>query len=367
MTTGTSNSSDNGISGEMLLEFCEEDIHDAFSIFKDRFIVRKTIREHKQKLLNKPTGLQHQQLFQENASTLTQGDNPVKLATNKTIAPSASQSTSPPSASQSTSPFHSTHTSVAYPRVPTIHHLHYPQQHSRHNQSIKEPFQLLRSHEIKVENVSKPGYSCSNSGSLPSSHMDVQPFPSPVKSPLMHHVVSSSVEERVSRPETVIVPTGEPIMNISQNQVVRSLNIITVEEKQRIRRFSADALLEKKCIRSKPNEAQHLGSLAIRNAAQVAQIWDNPPVLREISGEKKEQFVKSLLSFAPQLADRMDMVWIRLREALQNRRKYLSDKETGKRQTKTQRPSPYEKRTPNSPILLKVTEAGPMIDLTDIK
>jgi hypothetical protein len=236
---------------------------------------------------------------------------------------------------------------------------------------MKEPFQMMQSHEIKVENTNKIGYSCpmANSGPLLSSHMDVQSFPSnsQVKSPLMHHVVSSSVEERVSRPQKDIIPIGEPIPNISQKQVVRSLKTITVEEKQRIRRFSADALLEKKSIRSKPNEAQYLGSLAIRNAAQVAQIWDNPPILRRISGETKEQFMKSLLAFAPQLADRMDMVWIRLHEAIQNRRKYLSNKETGKRQTKSQQPNPYDRRASNSPILMKVTETRPMIDLTDMK
>lgn len=184
----------------------------------------------------------------------------------------------------------------------------------------------------------------------------------------MHHVVSSSVEDRLSgvRSETGPGPGGESVQTVPQNQIVRCPNVnITIEEKQRIKRYNADELLDKKCIRSKPNEAQHLGSLAIRNAAQSAQIWDNPPVMREISEAKKDLFVKSLLAFAPQLSERMDTVWIRLREALQNRRKYLLDKESGKRQTKLQRTSPYEKKNESRPTLMKVKEPRTLIDLTD--
>ncbi|XP_061180209.1 uncharacterized protein LOC133188730 [Saccostrea echinata] len=349
---------DNGITGEMLLDFCEEDIHDAFSVFKDRFIVRKTIREFKS--FTKPTGMHNSQILQANALSLGQANNTARPVVSKTFTASSPQPKSPAHTYQAPA-------NVSHPRTYSTFQAPYSQHNLQHNQPKKETFQLTRPSEVKLENVSKPGCSSASSGSSFSSHSDVHSFPKPVRSPLMHHVVSSSVEERVPRPDTVIIPTGEPITNISQNQVVRSLNIITAEEKQRIKRYSAEALLERKSIRSKPNEAQHLGSLAIRNAAQVAQIWDNPPVLREIPNEKRETFVNSLLAFAPQLADTIDMVWVRLREALQNRRKYLSDKETGKRQTKAYRSNPYEKRKSNSPILLKVTEAGSLIDLTETK
>lgn len=349
---------DNGITGEMLLEFCEEDIHDAFSVFKDRFIVRKTIRECKS--LSKPTGMHNPQILQSNALSVGQGNNTTKPVVSKTFTASSPQ---PNSSAHS----YQVSANVNHPRAYSTFQPPYSQQNLHHNQPKKETFQMPRASEVKLENVPKLGCSNASSGSSFSSHSDVHSFPKPVRSPLMHHVVSSSVEERVPRSDTVIIPTGEPITNVSQNQVVRSLNIITAEEKQRIKRYSAEALLEKKSIRSKPNEAQHLGSLAIRNAAQVAQIWDNPPVLREIPNDKREVFVKSLLAFAPQLADTIDMVWVRLREALQNRRKYLSDKETGKRQTKACRSNPYEKRKSNSPVLLKVTEAGSLIDLTETK
>lgn len=45
--TGQKSITDNEITGQMLLEFCEEDIQDAFSVFKDRFTIRKALREQK--------------------------------------------------------------------------------------------------------------------------------------------------------------------------------------------------------------------------------------------------------------------------------------------------------------------------------
>ena len=33
------------VSGEMLIEFCEEDIKDVFTEFKDRFLIRKFLRD----------------------------------------------------------------------------------------------------------------------------------------------------------------------------------------------------------------------------------------------------------------------------------------------------------------------------------
>lgn len=349
---------DNGITGEMLVEFCEEDIHDAFSVFKDRFIIRKMIREHKSQ-----SGIHDKQLSQTSLSCKKQRDTAIKP---QTIAPSRNtmHSVSPSRVSHACA-----NVNVGYSKVPSKNQLQNPQHSLLFNQSRKEHPRMPTSPEIKLETNSRPGYSYpAGSGASHSSQPEVQAFPPPVRSPLMHHVVSSSVEDRLSgvRSETGPGPGGESVQTVPQNQIVRCPNVnITVEEKQRIKRYNADELLDKKCIRSKPNEAQHLGSLAIRNAAQSAQIWDNPPVMREISEAKKDLFVKSLLAFAPQLSERMDTVWIRLREALQNRRKYLLDKESGKRQTKLQRTSPYEKKNESRPTLMKVKEPRTLIDLTD--
>lgn len=350
--------SDNGINGEMLVEFCEEDIHDAFSVFKDRFIIRKMLREHKSQ-----TGI-HDKVFSQTTSSSckNQRDTAIKLPTK---AP-------PRNPQHSVSPTRISHVcanvNAGHSTVPSTNQLHKSQHQLLFNQLRREHPRIPTSPEIKLESIPRPGYSCATgSGVSHSSQPEVQSFPPPVRSPLMHHVVSSSVEDRLSgaRSETVPGPMGESAQIASQNQIVRSSNInITVEEKQRIKKYKADALLEKKCIRSKPNEAQHLGSLAIRNAAQAAQIWDNPPVMREISVAKKDQFIRSLLAFAPQLSERMDTVWIRLREALQNRRKYLLDKESGKRQTKSQRSGPYDKNE-SKPTLMKVKEPRTLIDLTD--
>lgn len=347
----------------MLLEFCEEDIHDAFSLFKDRFIIRKLIREHKSP--TKPIETHNQHMSRATSSkkqTCINLTKATKVSTGSTV-----HSYSPGQVLNSCADVSQRHSVV-----PIAYQPDYSQQQSYPSQVRKESLKLSTGPRVtvKLENVSRNGYSCTGEGPTHSTQSEAQGFPPPVRSPLMHHVVSSSVEDTVSKHDSGMGPQREAALNSSQNQIVRSLNIITMEEKQRIKKYAAEALLEKKCIRSKPNEAQHLGSLAIRNAAQSAQIWDNPPVLKEIPLAKKEQFIKSLIAFAPQLSERMDTVWIRLREALQNRRKYLSDKETGKRQNKAKRVPPYAgsgRGDQVSPALLTAKEPGPFIDLTDAK
>jgi len=98
-----------------------------------------------------------------------------------------------------------------------------------------------------------------------------------------------------------------------------------------ISRFSAEELLAKKGIRGRPTEAQRLGTVLIRNSAQSIKIWDAPPQMKDISDAERNAFMKYIVTSAPQLAGYIDLVWTRLREALQNRRKYLLDKEIGRR------------------------------------
>ncbi|KAJ8298789.1 hypothetical protein KUTeg_022849 [Tegillarca granosa] len=105
------------------------------------------------------------------------------------------------------------------------------------------------------------------------------------------------------------------------------MNLVT----STISQFTPDQLLEKKSVRGRPSEAQRLGTVLIRNAAQSAKIWNSAPLLKDIPYDQKETFMKYVLASAPQLGSHTELVWTRLREALQNRRKYLLDKECGKR------------------------------------
>ncbi|XP_069486739.1 uncharacterized protein KIAA1958 homolog isoform X3 [Ambystoma mexicanum] len=95
--------------------------------------------------------------------------------------------------------------------------------------------------------------------------------------------------------------------------------------------YTAEEMLQKKKLRGKPNKAQSLFHGVIRHAAEAAQIWKDAPQMIEIPDGKKEAFFQVIGRVAPQLMSRKREVWQRLGQHLQNRRKYLMDKEKGKR------------------------------------
>ena len=96
-------------------------------------------------------------------------------------------------------------------------------------------------------------------------------------------------------------------------------------------KFSAQEILSKKGQRSRPNNAQKLGSILIRTAAQQANLWSAPPHLRSISQPQKQEFLRCVYHVAPHIREYEHLLWQRLSETLQNRRKYLLDKKLGKR------------------------------------
>ena len=98
--------------------------------------------------------------------------------------------------------------------------------------------------------------------------------------------------------------------------------------------FTAEELLKKKMLQGKTNLAQRLFSGLIKDAAMVAHIWQKCIKLSDISDSKRSAFYKVLDEQAPQLSDRHIEVWTRLGYQLQYRRKYMLDKEAGRRKPK---------------------------------
>ena len=104
-------------------------------------------------------------------------------------------------------------------------------------------------------------------------------------------------------------------------------------EKSRSCEFTADAMLEKKERRGKPTAAQLYFHNLIRDSASSAKIWKKTPHLNQISTTRKQVFLTTVIEAAPQLKSKEREIWRRLGIALQNRRKYMNDKESGKRKT----------------------------------
>ena len=95
--------------------------------------------------------------------------------------------------------------------------------------------------------------------------------------------------------------------------------------------YSVDEMLAKKQRWCKASSAQLFFTTLIRDAAAVANIWENPPLLSELTQNQRDIFFTKVFERAPLLVPKQRDVWKRLGECLQNRRKYLLDKQTGKR------------------------------------
>lgn len=95
--------------------------------------------------------------------------------------------------------------------------------------------------------------------------------------------------------------------------------------------YSVQEMLQKKEIRGCSTLAQRYFYNAMRDAAQAVGIWEKPPLVCDISPQTKERFFEVLYYGCPKLRGTQSIVWHRLSDALHNRRKYLRDKESGKR------------------------------------
>lgn len=145
-------------------------------------------------------------------------------------------------------------------------------------------------------------------------------------------------------------PTAQPSsttpdMTGSEIRVGNFANASVMAMNQMASRHTAYEILSKKEQRSRPNSAQKLGSILIRNAAQHANLWSSPPHLRNISSTQKQLFLDYIYQVAPHLRECEALLWQRLSETLQNRRKYLLDKKLGKRgvssSSSSEQNSPY--------------------------
>lgn len=410
----------------MFLQFCEEDIRDAFTVFKDRFTVRKVIRELK-------TSMQTSTIIQQRAP-------PPRVSEPRTLFPNNSDPQrhfmghSPPSLSKSyppisyasiqqrtatlSSPSHRTESGLS--NVPSPR-LVIPENVAGEKRKLSVDHIKREPPELRPENTTgvcvdlrpgsdhKPVFTYSNpqlmnatvssteeelrSKSKAASTPPSNPHSSPYPVSLTHIIHSSSSEPREPRtmypqhttPPSVKTETDQQtksedarpadmctwLPNRHQNdQVSQSVvnpafvNSSSFDEHgtfmlslvtSSICRFSAEELLAKKSVRGRPSEAQRLGTVLIRNAAQSVRIWDSAPLLKDIPQDRRDSFMRYVISTAPQLAMHSEMVWNRLREALQNRRKYLLDKEMGRRVLKS------------APLVEKYEGAIPSINIADVR
>lgn len=99
-----------------------------------------------------------------------------------------------------------------------------------------------------------------------------------------------------------------------------------------ITKFNVDEMLRKKAIRTKSNSAQTYFNSLMKDAMKATKLWKNPLTLQDITSRKKEEFHTIIESHVPALKSKRSEIWRRVGEHLQNRRKYLKDKSTGKRQ-----------------------------------
>ncbi|XP_046547783.1 uncharacterized protein LOC124257698 [Haliotis rubra] len=129
-----------------------------------------------------------------------------------------------------------------------------------------------------------------------------------------------------------------------------------------IAQYTGEELLTKKSKQGKPSEPQRLGQQVIRESAMMAKLWqDVPQSIRAISEHQKKVFYQCAFTLAPNLVPFRDMLWRRLGEALQNRRKYVRDRSLGKRPTKR------EQRIMNESLHQQESESDSQASLSSIQ
>ncbi|KAL3841764.1 hypothetical protein ACJMK2_019866 [Sinanodonta woodiana] len=421
-STGVSSITDNNVTGRMLLDFCEDDIKDLFTVFKDRFLVRKLVRESKTQAL--PSGLKGPASFantlQHNQSTTYKFSPPPSSQVSLTDAklrgssPGSQRITSP----QNLNPIFQRHDDRVYSEGnpwPNVNNLQrqvpinspvvqrqvtspIPTNFISRSESglVSTPIVMQQiSHRSTADSTEVMNFKISKVESLqdsvpvkneravvildddfpkrppfPSSPVTVSstsaigPSPDCAKTQLDYQSKITNEEEHGTSYNT--------FTNSNQNQESNSgrpSKVLSMEERRAaitevefmaigssIKQYTAEELLGKKSLRGKPSDAQRLGQVLMRNAAQAAKFWDTAPLLKDIPNYQKEMFSRYVVAAAPQLADYHEVIWAKLRVCLQNRRKYLLDKEVGKRNSKRVQSSFTEDHT---------DDTSQFVDLTD--
>lgn len=380
------------VTGSMLCEFCEEDIRDVFTEFKDRFLIRKLLRDlfDKAQSRHKPATLpqsdsHHGQIRpsegHDRSPTYSSQTNVLSglaecyadlaqaaIAHRNASSDSASRH---PSTNQPSSPLkRSSQQSLQSHDVVEINDeedsvalLVDKKPHLDEIQSVR----TIPSHEHSLE--SSAGKSTGQHSVHDSfAPKQLSPFAVFVNKPELTSVFGSAFshfhaafgnadEQRQTRashlpqtdqalclkktvgPAHVRNDTPSPATQPSSTtpdsfifQESKHLDLAsTTAMSQLATKYSAPDILSKKAQRSRPSGAQKLGSVLIRNAAQQADLWETAPCLRSIAQFQKQCFLSYVYSIAPQLKEYEQLLWQRLSETLQNRRKYLLDKKLGKR------------------------------------
>lgn len=339
---------DNQVEGEMLLEFTDADLKDIFEVFKDRFLIRKLLR-----------GLY--------------GPNNTPCRMGRTIAPSVPTtqvvaSAPIPSATTMSSSVSPATIAVSMPtkinsqtvnRLPSIHselqnNLDYVKSAPQTNlqketylntavnsdslfSRVKIPTNPVRLFPSPISNHEKITSRLIAAGTARSTSIPVSNTTnvSIYSTPKTFETQTTPVQQSNIKPHVIEDDDDDDDDDITDNDV----HVIDGWGSSRIKDFSAEELLRRKMRRGRPTEAQRLGRSLLREAATTANIWNTAPPLKMITADKKEAFFHYICRAAPQLSRHKQFVWIRLGEALQNRRKYLSDKECGRRTTKRRRDS----------------------------
>ncbi|XP_063398359.1 uncharacterized protein LOC134683171 [Mytilus trossulus] len=415
--TGKKSITENEITGQMLFEFCEEDIQDAFSVFRDRFTIRKVLREQKS----------------------TENQSSSVVSPNRPSLPSANHQALPslPSANhqvlssqqykhcdlnkQSSNSFSNKPVSSSNQQNNVYSHQHHqptrgvislvssePERSSpmktQVNPAFMSPSRTVSSPPIRREETQSRRQSIELMNEKVSSTDEYSPhrdrkviervddsqlniYDSAVDAlvSLSKHIGSdSNLQQRTGSTEFRKDPKSHSPSTCSKTASTNSSNIIHQNQIQlyqmpsassiyglnydctyawsvmssKVKTFTADELLSKRSRYAKPTEAQRLGGILIRNAAHAAGIWKDAPCLHEINVPQKKEFFKFIVSLAPQLSASQNTIFTRLREALQNRRKYLLDKKLGKVQARRKRGS--------SDLSIEIADSGSFVDLSGL-
>lgn len=401
--TGKKSITENEITGQMLFEFCEEDIQDAFSVFRDRFTIRKVLREQKS------TENQPSSVVSPNRPSLPSANHQVQsspqykqYALNKQSSDSFSNKPVSSSSQQNNAYSHQHHqpTRGVISLVSSEPERNSPMK-TQVNQAFMSPSRTVSSSPIRREENQSRRQSIELMNEKVSSTDEYSPhrkiiekvddsqrniYDSAVDAlvSLSKHMGSdSNLQQRTGSSEFRIDPKNHsPSTTASTNSSnIRYQNRIQPSSSQmpsassiyglnydctyawsvmssKVKTFTADELLSKRSRYAKPTEAQRLGGILIRNAAHAAGIWKDAPCLHEINVPQKKEFFKFIVSLAPQLSASQNTIFTRLREALQNRRKYLLDKKLGKVQARRKRGS--------SDLSIEIADSGSFVDLSGL-
>ncbi|KAK7506952.1 hypothetical protein BaRGS_00001803 [Batillaria attramentaria] len=357
------------VTGSMLCEFCEEDIKDVFTEFKDRFLIRKLLRDlaDKPQSRHKPSTLTTPPPY----SGLNQGQRLLPLQHGSHVSTSKQVDSQDVSLSQrragsdsqvsETDDDNDNERKVFYggkkpclddvlsvPKVPSSSGSLHASQSSpagrSYANSTAESFGLKPLSPFSVF-MSKPDIITSFNAAHSRSHTQAS------------HVFGNSDEQsRTFGPNTgqgdqalclkktvsssqvrneTASPATQPSSTTPDNLVFQGTKNLDLASamavSQLASKYSAPDILSKKAQRARPSSPQKLGSVLIRNAAQQANLWVSAPCLRNISPAQKQAFLSYVYSVAPHIREYEQLLWQRLSETLQNRRKYLLDKKLGKR------------------------------------